>query len=442
MSRLKKLLQYRTLTRNTIWNFLGQGLPLVAAFFAIPLLVTHLGVERFGVLTLLWIMIGYASIFDFGLGRALTQLTAVKLGSNKDDEVPELARTALTLMLILGTIAALAVGFLAPWITVNILGVSKSLRVETTNALYFVAASLPFVIVTIGLRGILEAYQRFDYVNAIRIPIGILTYLGPLIVLPFTTDLQIVVLVLFVGRFITTLAHVVLCWCVINTSVVRYRFTKQHLKPLLSFGSWMTVSNIVAPLMLYMDRFLIASILSASIVAFYTTPYEIITRLWIVPGAIMGALFPILGMEIRQNPVRARFLYHQSLKYISALLLPIAIVVILFAKQGLTFWLGAEFAENSFQIAQLLVIGVVLNSLAQSSATVIQAAGRPDITAKLHLIELIPYVAYVYYFITMYGIIGAAVAWVIRVALSNVVLGFLAYRLLRKSYTQSISAIS
>src|SRR5271169_27238 len=97
----------RLLARNTIWNLLGNGAPMLVAVFSIPILIQGLGKERFGVLTLAWALIGYASLFDLGLGRALTQLVAKKLGAGEDSEVPTLVWTSLILMLVLGLAGAL-----------------------------------------------------------------------------------------------------------------------------------------------------------------------------------------------------------------------------------------------------------------------------------------------------------------------------------------------
>lgn len=68
----------RLLARNTLWNLAAQILPMAVALFAIPILIRGIGVPRFGVLSLAWIVIGYFSLFDFGMGRALTKLVAEK----------------------------------------------------------------------------------------------------------------------------------------------------------------------------------------------------------------------------------------------------------------------------------------------------------------------------------------------------------------------------
>src|SRR6266849_6884349 len=92
----------RLLARNTVWNLVGSAAPMAVAVFCIPILIRGLGHERFGVLTLAWALIGYASLFDLGLGRALTQLASRKLGEGEEREIPSLAWTSLLLMLLLG----------------------------------------------------------------------------------------------------------------------------------------------------------------------------------------------------------------------------------------------------------------------------------------------------------------------------------------------------
>src|ERR1700689_3952604 len=98
------LLHGRLLARNVVWNLIGSGAPVLVAVFSIPILIRGLGKDRFGLLALAWALIGYASVFDLGIGRALTQLVAKKLGSNEPEDLSSLAWTSLLLMTLLGVI--------------------------------------------------------------------------------------------------------------------------------------------------------------------------------------------------------------------------------------------------------------------------------------------------------------------------------------------------
>ncbi len=176
-----RLISGRTLVRNTIWNLIGQVAPLLVALFAIPLLIKGLGTARFGVLTLAWAIVGYFCLFDLGLGRALTKMVADKLGAEQAEDIPRLIWTALALMGMLGIIGAMVAASISPWLVHDILKIPQALQDETLSAFYLLALSIPVVISATGLRGVLEAHQRFDLANIVRIPLGMFTFLGPLI---------------------------------------------------------------------------------------------------------------------------------------------------------------------------------------------------------------------------------------------------------------------
>src|SRR5438128_217783 len=100
ISSSESLTSGRVLAKSASFNLLGQVAPVLVAFLAVPVLVSHLGVDRFGLLSLVWLVIGYFGLFDLGLSRALTQLVAEKLGANDENTTAD-AFTALALMLML-----------------------------------------------------------------------------------------------------------------------------------------------------------------------------------------------------------------------------------------------------------------------------------------------------------------------------------------------------
>jgi O-antigen/teichoic acid export membrane protein len=164
------------ITQNTILNLLGQGSPMLVAFFSIPLLIKGMGVDRFGVLTLAWMIIGYFSLFDLGLGRALTQIVAHRISRQGEAEIAGLVWTALYIMIVAGFAGGLLAGFISPFLVTKVFKMPEYLRSETLYAFYILAAFIPVVILSSGFVGILTAYQRFDLINAVRFPLGLANY--------------------------------------------------------------------------------------------------------------------------------------------------------------------------------------------------------------------------------------------------------------------------
>jgi O-antigen/teichoic acid export membrane protein len=414
------------LARNAIYSLLGQALPMLVGIVSIPILIKHLGTDRFGILTLSWIVISYFSLFDLGLGRALTQLVAERLGKGDDEKsISELTWTASLLMLTLGLVGAVVFALLAPWLVHQVLNVPMVIQSETLTTFYILAFSIPVVTSTAGLVGFLSALQRFDLINLVRVPMGLFMFLGPLLALPFSNQLTYVVGILLIGR--------VVCWAIYGKlcvkampALIEYRAFKRELwAPLMKFGGWMTLTNIVGPLMVYMDRFLISGLISVTAVAYYATPYEVVTKLWIIPGALVTVLFPAFSSSFGEDPRRTESLFYRGVKYIFLALFPIVMGIILFAYEGLDLWLSKEFAQNSAPVLQWLAIGVLMNSLAQVPFSLIQGIGRPDVTSKLHLLELPFYVSLLWWLTISYGIAGAAYAWVVRVAIDSIALFYI-----------------
>jgi O-antigen/teichoic acid export membrane protein len=205
---------------------------------------------------------------------------------------------------------------------------------------------------------------------------------------------------------------------------------RSHVAPLLRLGGWMTVSNVVSPLMVSLDRFLIGSMVSVGAITYYTAPYEVVTKLWIIPYSLVRVLFPAFAATSGEDRSRLDSLFDIGVDVISLIMLPIVVVTVILAGDVLTYWLGVEFSRNGARVMQWLVLGVYLNSLAMIPSTLLQALGRPDLTAKLHLIELPVFLLVLWSMIHMYGIEGAAIAWVLRVGFDGLLLFAAARRLL------------
>jgi O-antigen/teichoic acid export membrane protein len=173
-------------------------------------------------------------------------------------------------------------------------------------------------------------------------------------------------------------------------------------------------------------------------VSYYVTPYEVVTKLLLIPSALMAVLFPAFTLAGSKDRRRAIILFDNSINFIVILLSPIVILSNTFAYEGLYYWLGLDFSINSTTVFQLITIGVYFNSIAQAPYGLIQSHGRPDLTAKLHVSELPFYFLILWISIVNYGIVGAAFAWMLRSMVDMIMLFEIARKLLslRNLYIQ------
>src|SRR5258708_37120727 len=115
-------------------------------------------------------------------------------------------------MLLLGGLGGLITQAISPMLVHTGLKIPALLQGEALRSFSLLALSIPVVTITSGLRGILEAQQRFRALNLIRIPMSIFSFAGPLLVLPFSHSLVPVISILVAGRIIGLAAHLLACF--------------------------------------------------------------------------------------------------------------------------------------------------------------------------------------------------------------------------------------
>lgn len=432
----------RKLAHNTLWNLAGQVLPLVLAVAVIPLLVKGMGVPRYGFLTLAWVLIGYAGLFDFGISRAMTRLVAKHFAEGDNRGALEIAGAGSSFMVLFGTVIGSLLFLASPFIVDRWLKVPPEILGEAVNSLRVLAFSVPVVLLTGAYRGILEAHQQFKRLTMIRLLMGVLTYLGPLAALLFSQRLEVVVGTIVVMRFVANFLHARLCRQAVGF-VFRFAMPDQtSTRRLFALGGWMSVSNIVSPIMSYMDRFILGGLVAIELVAYYATPYDMITKVMVFPQAFMVALFPVLaGMS--GDLVAVRQTYTTTLRILFILMWPISFGAIVLAYPVMHLWLGATFAEHSAPVLQLLAIGVFANTLAQAPANLIQSIGQPKWMAITHLIELPLFLFAIWFFTKHFGLSGTAFAWAARMVLDAAILFVLAgSKLAKPNFSRSGLALT
>ena len=331
-------------------------------------------------------------------------------------------------MFLLGLVGAAVLIGLTPKLVREWLIIPLPLQTEVLWSFLAAAVGLPVVVMTAGLIGVLEAYQRFRLINIIRVPIGIYAFAGPLCVLPFTHNLFPMVAVLTVGRVIEWSIYFVYCLRVAPALRHQHVFRWDLVRPLFAVGGWMTVSNIAMPLLVHMDRFLIGRWVAMSAVAFYATVAEVVVKLLIFPRAWVSVLFPLFtAQHVTQSQGAAGF-YVRGIKGLLLFTFPIVLATSSFAGEGLRLWLGPKYAAQSVSVMRWLSAGLFVYSLSYVPYSLLQAVGRADKPAILHLVELGGYVVFASFMIRRFGIGGAAMAWFIRSVIEVIVISIMAHR--------------
>jgi O-antigen/teichoic acid export membrane protein len=207
-------------------------------------------------------------------------------------------------------------------------------------------------------------------------------------------------------------------------------------KSLFRFGFWMTVSNVVGPFMVAADRFLVAWALGTGLLAYYTVPQDAVLRLLVLPAAWATIWFPRFTKVYMQGDVKSmQSELRGGMRVVFWVMGPLCLVLGYFVSPLLGIWLGEAFASNTWMVAQVLLLGLFLNAMAHLPLAAIQAIGRVDLTAKLHVVELLLFVPGLIFAVTHWGIMGAAWAWTARTAVDFVFLFIFSHKITQHGST-------
>ena len=393
---------------------MGSAAPMLIGIVAVPYIYKHIGIERIGVLTIIWALIGYFSIFDFGLGRAITQRIASLATCQTLRQKKTTATTGVFLTFLIGILGGLFGFAVLELVGVHWVNSASNLLPEIRASFLLACIAIPATTTSAGLRGILEGEQRFKTINQLKVILGFSNFLGPIISIAlFGPRLEYIVGSLIISRYAVLAALYYTARHSMGNATES--LTRQESMLLFKFGGWMTLSNIVSPLMSMADRIYISSVLGAGLVAYYTIPADLLFRLLIIPAALTTTLFPIFSQNKNDQLATTKY-YRMGVKVVLGPMLAITVIISIFGRMLLSHWLGPEFATKSYDIAVIISIGVLFTSIAQIPFAYIQATGDARSTALIHLIELTIYVPTLMYLTHLHGIVGAAVAWSLRAA--------------------------
>jgi O-antigen/teichoic acid export membrane protein len=411
-------------SRNTTLNFFGQVAVILLAVVSLPLLVAWLGDEQFGLLSILWILVGSLQVFDVGIGLGSAKFLSEHIAEGRRHEAAGIAQGTLLLLVPIcllvsaGLFAMTFVNFAA------LFNIPSALRAEAVAGLRVLLFLPPAIFIQNGLKNVLVAFQRFDVVNGLLVVYGVLQWGGAVTVLAVGGGFLDVVIAMVAARYIVMILTTVAAVRMLPEIMRVQPAGANTIQRLFRFGGWVSVSQLLGPAFGVLDRLFISALISLAAVTSFSVVTDVALRLLIIPLSFVGTLIPVVsGGWIRSDKqARVKSLYEKSLKYTFVIMLPIAFVLALFNKEILTVWLGAEFAGRSGTVLMIIALGLIGNALAQMPLAVLQSMGRPDIPAKVILAEIVAYGGLCFVLTDFLGIVGTAIAWSLRVTAEAAIL--------------------
>lgn len=424
---------------NLAWNSLlnlGTSVLIVGLNIVfVPLMLHTFGTEFYGVLSVTWMVLANFGWLDFGFSRASARYVSQELARGRHDDAALWTLTAVISQAFLGGLGALLIWYFAPFV-VDHIHVQKEHRELVILTLKLFAFSIPIDFANRSITGVMQAGQRFDWVNGLSLFSTLSTFAVYGVGILKGADFRVVVYGLFILRAVNLLASY---WGA--TKVLPALKSLSYLEGLTAsywsraivlvrYGLWVASAAVVGPLLLFFDQWMISFLVGVSLLPYYTIPSNLLWRMGIFPTSLTTTLFPAFSaLEAKTDWVRIERYFVRAHRYLLSAIIPILFVLYVWGAEILRIWLGSPFAIQATLPLRLLVFGFIIGLLAPLSGALLEAVGRPDMLVKVYLIEL-PFNIVVVWSLTKYfGVGGAALSYTVRTAVETIILWVVVYRI-------------
>lgn len=420
-----------SLQKNTLLNIAGALIPILISLVTVPLYLSLIGEARYGILAIIWLLLGYYGVFTLGFGRAIANQVA-KMPEGSHEELNNLFWTALLTITIVGLIGGVTLFMVGSVYFDQSIKMPVDLRPEVIIALPWLILAVPVNTASAVLIGALEGRERFGVVNIIGVSSVALSQLVPLLIaLTWGAHLSGLVGAVTISQLLG--AIILFTACIKLIPILGQPVLKlTYVKRLFNYGGWVTITTVVSPLLTIIDQFIISTKLGVTVLPVYNIPYNLVTRLSILPLGLSRSLFPRFSML--QKEAAQSLSYPVSLT-LAAIMTPAITLSLIILRPFLNLWIGSDLAQDAAPVGEILLIGIWVNGMANIPYIFLQGQGRPDLPAKFHLIELPIYITILISAIAVWGVIGAAWSWTIRVFIDMCLL-FFATRISKKVFMQ------
>lgn len=401
------------LVSNTLVNFGGQAILMLATFFWTPYIVRSFGDALFGVYVLLMTYVALFTLLELGINTSLVKHLAETISRGRIADAENYLGTAVSLFGAMAVVVALISGFGAPYI-VRALNISPEYFDTAVIGVRIASVAFAMQFVSQGFASVPIARHRFDVVNGIQVSTELLRMGLSAAAVFGGYRLTGVMFAALIASAYRLFGFILATHRLAPDISLRPRISRRHLSDTIHFSKYIFVSKISGTLVWSTDKLVIGHFLPVSFVAFYSVPFQLCQRVWVLAGNVTTVVFPAAS-ELSLDATKSRLhdLYCRSSKIVAAIMAAPSLLLVVFSSQILTYWINPHFAEQGSWSLRLLAVGFMLHGLVVVPGLVAAAVNKPSIQAMFAAVSSAATIVLFVILIPHFSTMGAAAAFFI-----------------------------
>ena len=404
----------RSLRATVIANYAGKLWTSLANLAFIPVYISFLGLENWGLIGLFASLQAWLALLDLGLSTTVNRLLAQGADHQLvSDRTRSLIRTCERLYWVMGVAAgiliALAAPFIADWLDARSLSRGTIIRAVLLMAGILIV-QWPGTLYAGGLAGL----DRQVALNVVRIAITTGQVAGGVAVLAWGSPT--------IEAFLGWQCVVQMC----STAILRHLLWRAMPGPrpaCLSWQAWMHERTfaggmlgitILGTVLTQFDKVVLSRMLPLDEFGRYTLAVTASNALALLSAPLAASVFPTFSRLAKEpdNP-ELRDVYHRTCQAVSVATIPIAMLLACFPQQVLTLWLGPSHSDpGTASLLALLSVGSACNSVMIMPFMLQLAHGWTSLSLRKNIVAVAIWVPLMLILVNRLGAQGAAIAWI------------------------------
>lgn len=405
-----------TVKKNIIANYLGNAWVALMGFIFIPMYISYIGIESYGLIGLFVILQGLLSLLDMGLSPTLNrEMARFKAGVHTPRSIGNLLRSVEIIYLLVAififTIIFSGSSFIASdWLKIQNLDMNIVIQ-----ALKLMGLILAIRWMGIIYRSSITGLQEHVWLNTWMIFFATIRGIGAIVVLEFISP---TIQVFFIFQAVIILAEVIVL--VLKTKSLlprpkeRVHFSIESLRDVWKFAGGMMMITLLATLLTQVDKVLLSTLLPLAKFGYFSIAVTIAGMLSLLIAPINNVLFPHFTQLITtKNKKEFTSAYHKFSQLMTIMIVPATLILSFFSKEVVFLWSRNEVLTSSVApILSIWVIGTALNGIMHIPYVAQLSYGWSRLTMVVNGFAIIVIIPLFLYLVPLYGVLSAAWIWV------------------------------
>ena len=416
-----------TLTRNIVYNIVGQIMLLGLSLFSVKYIYSRLGKEEFGIIVFTTFIVTLAtSVLEMGVGTAVREIA----GHNKTEPqyVRNLIRTGASFYWGLAALLALGIYFLAPVLFDSWLKYRTMNKTEGVFILRVLGISSMTQLLTVYYGSLFRGLQRMEYINITDVVTNVVQNGGTIIFLLVGATLHAVVYWIAACNF---LRMAMLFWFAarfFTSGVLLPGYSKEVVKRNAGFSFQLMSITVFSIVHRNVDKILLSKYLMVDMLGYFTLVTTNINKSQFLTNAISQAAYPALSEKFNMDDREGMMAQYNKLQDMTCYLLPPFMAFAVFAVHPVfSYFIAKDIADLIVFPAMLLAVAMYMNGTVNVPHVFSIAAGKPDIASRTNFYGLFTVLPATFVLIYFGNRIQPGYGGLVGAGLSKVVYYFFAY---------------